>query len=520
MAISTCAVTGNVKSLLGSNVQNCTIRVGAVMPFFHSGGPSWISGEMGSTSTDVDGDFSITVIETESQGVKLQFTFEYSDGASGKRTKTYSVAVPDDATVALYDLIVADTTPITSATFPASSVTVTPTGNLAASNAQAALQELQGDIDTINTLANGKIYIGNASNAATEVTPSGDVTISNDGTTAITTGVIVNSDISALAAIADTKLDTIATAGKVSNSATTAASANTASAIVARDGSGNFSAGTITASLTGNVTGNVTGTAATFTGSLTGDITSTGMATAIAAGVIVNDDIHADAGIARGKLATGTADHVIINAPSSGAMTSEANLAVTRGGTGTGTLTANSVIIGNGTSAVTFVAPGSSGNVLQSNGTVWSSGAAPRAAFSGARYETAAAQTVSNNEIIDFGTSQFDTGSFVTTGASWKFTAATTGYYRVTCFAQTGTFTPSAGNIYGLDLFKDGSRYSRLALVTANAAQSQQIAFGGSDVVHLTATNYVDVRGVSSAGDFTLLNNADANYIVVEFLGT
>lgn len=42
----------------------------------------------------------------------------------------------------------------------------------------------------------------------------------------------------------------------------TVASANTASAIVARDGSGNFSAGTITASLTGNASG----TAATITG--------------------------------------------------------------------------------------------------------------------------------------------------------------------------------------------------------------------------------------------------------------
>jgi hypothetical protein len=38
-----------------------------------------------------------------------------------------------------------------------------------------------------------------------------------------------------------------------------ATNANTASTIVARDGSGNFSAGTITATLTGNVTGNVTG---------------------------------------------------------------------------------------------------------------------------------------------------------------------------------------------------------------------------------------------------------------------
>ena len=48
-------------------------------------------------------------------------------------------------------------------------------------------------------------------------------------------------------AIADTYLATISTANKVSNSATTATSANTASAIVARDASGNFTAGTVTA---------------------------------------------------------------------------------------------------------------------------------------------------------------------------------------------------------------------------------------------------------------------------------
>ena len=44
-----------------------------------------------------------------------------------------------------------------------------------------------------------------------------------------------------------------------------ATNANTPSTIVSRDGSGNFSAGTITASLTGNVTGNVTGNAGTVT---------------------------------------------------------------------------------------------------------------------------------------------------------------------------------------------------------------------------------------------------------------
>ena len=70
------------------------------------------------------------------------------------------------------------------------------------------------------------------------------------------------------AVIADTYLGTISTALKVSNSATTAASANTASAIVARDASGNFTAGTITAALTGAASSNVLKAGDTMTGAL------------------------------------------------------------------------------------------------------------------------------------------------------------------------------------------------------------------------------------------------------------
>jgi hypothetical protein len=56
-------------------------------------------------------------------------------------------------------------------------------------------------------------------------------------------------------------------------------------------------------------------------------------------------------------------------------------LPVANGGTGATTLTSNNVIIGNGTSAVQFVAPSTSGNVLTSNGTTWTSAAAPAAGF-------------------------------------------------------------------------------------------------------------------------------------------
>ena len=99
-------------------------------------------------------------------------------------------------------------------------------------------------------LANSRNFsiTGDITAAAVAFDGTGNVALS----AGITADTIVDADINSSAAIADTKLATISTASKVSNSATTATDANTASAIVARDASGNFSAGTVTAALTGN----------------------------------------------------------------------------------------------------------------------------------------------------------------------------------------------------------------------------------------------------------------------------
>ena len=51
-------------------------------------------------------------------------------------------------------------------------------------------------------------------------------------------------------------------------------------------------------------------------------------------------------------------------------------LTVPQGGMGAATHTLNNVLVGAGSGVVTSIAPGSSGNVLTSNGTVWQSGAA------------------------------------------------------------------------------------------------------------------------------------------------
>jgi len=78
-------------------------------------------------------------------------------------------------------------------------------------------------------------------------------------------------------------------------------------------------------------------------------------------------------------LSGGTTGLTVSGSPitTSGTITLAGTLAVANGGTGAATLTANNVLLGNGTSALQAVAPGTTGNVLTSNGTTWTSAAAP-----------------------------------------------------------------------------------------------------------------------------------------------
>ena len=59
---------------------------------------------------------------------------------------------------------------------------------------------------------------------------------------------------------------------------------------------------------------------------------------------------------------------------------------VANGGSGANTLAANAVLLGNGTSALQVVAPSTTGNVLTSNGTTWTSAAPPGLNAASARY--------------------------------------------------------------------------------------------------------------------------------------
>jgi hypothetical protein len=159
-----------------------------------------------------------------------------------------------------------------------------------------------GGTSTAPTVKVGTVPVAQVSGLAASATTN-TTNASN-----ITSGTLLNA---LLVSVPDSALSTISTAGKVANSATTATNANTASTIVARDASGNFTAGTITAALTGNVTGNVSGTSGSTTGNaatVTNGVYTTDIGTVtstmILDGTIVNADINASAAVASSKLNT------------------------------------------------------------------------------------------------------------------------------------------------------------------------------------------------------------------------
>jgi hypothetical protein len=129
---------------------------------------------------------------------------------------------------------------------------------------------------------------------------SGTLPIANGGTNSTATptngGVVYGTGTAQAYSTAGTSGQVLTSAGAAAPTWTTATSANTASAIVQRDGSGNFTAGTITAALTGNVTGNVTGSSGSCTGNAATATTATNANYLNSAGNLTNLNTYLNSG--------------------------------------------------------------------------------------------------------------------------------------------------------------------------------------------------------------------------------
>lgn len=336
----------------------------------------------------------------------------------------------------------------------------------------------------------------------------------------IADGTIVNADINASAAIADTKLATISTAGKVSNSATTADDTNTASAIVARDASGNFAAGTITANLTGlaskatNINGGAVGaipyqSAANTTTLLSGNssatkkfLTQTGDGTSAAAPVwsgVAVSDITGTLPVANGGTGVTTvAANLVFAGPTSGASAAAPSFrSLVAADLPAGST--NYVINGTTQQANTsfnISGAGTVGTTLDVTGNTTIGGTAT---ITGAT--TLSALTASKGVFTDASKRLTSTGTLGTdqggTGMS-SFNSGGAMYATSTSALTTGTLPTSAGGT-GLTSFTSGGALYTTS-TTAVTSGTLPVTAGGTGLASISASQITFGNGTSALG--------------------
>jgi len=201
-------------------------------------------------------------------------------------------------------------------------------------------------------------------------------------------------------------------------------------------------------------------------------------------------------------------------------------LTVAQGGTGSTTLTANNVLLGNGTSAPQVVAPSTTGNVLTSNGTTWVSSAnnkltsgTAQASTSGTSIDfTSIPSWVKRITVMFSGVSLSGTANFlIQLGDSGGF--ETTGYVSTSIATDTGGGSGGTNSTSGLIYLGADATWSQNALIvianisgnswvsshTGSPSTTNIIAGGGSktltdvlDRIRITTTNGTDTFDAGS----------------------
>jgi hypothetical protein len=165
------------------------------------------------------------------------------------------------------------------------------------------------------------------------------------------------------------------------------------------------------------------------------------------------------------------------------------DVSVADGGTGSSSLTANNVLLGNGTSPLQVVAPGTSGNVLTSNGSTWQS-TAPAASVSAAT-QTDQETSTSTTTFVSPGTQQFHPSA----AKFWAIVSATgvtlAASYNLTSRTDSGT-----GDL----LLTIGTDFSSVNWVHAMGANG--IVGGGNSASNAAARHVY--TGTKAAGTIQL----------------
>lgn len=266
---------------------------------------------------------------------------------------------------------------------------------------------------------------------------------------------------------------------------------------------------------------------------VTGDVTiSNSGVTDLGAGVVVDADISATAAIARTKIASGTANHVLIN-DGTGVMSSEAQLAVSRGGTGASSFTANRIIASNGTgSALTSFSCGLNEAItFDGAGMAQCSAVAGTNAFvnNGNSFGGIATLGTNDNFALNFETNGTNKMSILANGnvgigttnpssqlevSGGNITVYTSGArHGFTAVSPIGTNTVNLNAEHGvgiLEVYDPANSVRKGLWLNATGLSITNGGLGPS-----TNVNRLDVEGGAAIGSYANVNSAPTNGLIV-----
>lgn len=221
----------------------------------------------------------------------------------------------------------------------------------------------------------------------------------------------------------------------------------------------------------------------------------------------VGDLLYASSTTAISKLTVGATDAVLTVA--AGIPSWVATLSVASGGTGAATLAANNVLLGNGTSAVQTVAPGTAGNLLTSVGGTWASAPPPAGGVTSLNSQTGAVVTTGLGDIGSVAVLMIATNTNVAVGSTvagsdlrygWAPNFGAMTYPNFTDFAANcgnssatynGGGTASAGTwrklSSGNTYFSSGGSYAKVIFVSGCCGPSLQVQVSSAPYVWAAA---------------------------------
>lgn len=234
--MANCTVSGTFTNPQGTAISGATIRYNIESPVLDLSGNLLVPKEI-TTTTATDGSWSLSLI----QGTAGNLVLDLSPSSSAPIVRyNFSMVIPSTSTASFASCWV-------------------DSGSFGGQSASSPLTfaSISGTLATsqLPALPSADIWVGDGSSLATAVAVSGDASLSNTG--AVTVSSVGGS--------------TAANVHAAELAANAATASNTASTIVKRDGSGDFSAHTVTA--TGNVAATGTVTGSNLSGTNTGDVT-------------------------------------------------------------------------------------------------------------------------------------------------------------------------------------------------------------------------------------------------------